>query len=195
MFRVTIIRSVCWALSFVILICTWAFVSKWAVNITFEGAEIVVRGAARGVATLFSVDKTWATAIALDKMGADRTLIISSMMIVLLVVWGKVRGYSNVGEIAFRIFLGITVVHFVLAFCWIVYGEQTEAVYIWHQDRMKVWFRSQGWDGAETVMIRGLHVYKPLIIGELLFAYAVLVLSLTKLNAWIRRRPEHTPAI
>lgn len=164
LWKINCIRACCYVLAFVMLGLAWYFATE-AVNDLFDVAESVARATARSIAKAAGSNPAFAEVIAIEKMHAERTLILSAFMLIAFTAMLLVLRIP-VGEHLARFLIIAVCAHLLLAVAWIVFTDDTSAWYARHYEWGKRLLRHYGQHKLETLLLRVGQLHGLAVIGE-----------------------------
>lgn len=171
MIKFNVLRIISWVLALVLLIVAWYYATAF-VNELLDLAERIARAFAHALAAFLNADQTFVEMILLERVHMDRTIVISSIMILVFFVLLELSR-EKVGYHVSRVFLMIVFAHLLLTLLWVMYPKQMSGWYAMHYEWVRAGLRSWGWHKGETLVLRLMKVHTILVFAEL-----VLILTL-----------------
>jgi len=166
MFKVTTIRGLSYLLALAALLLMWWFATD-ILNDVLDTAEQAARSLAYATAENFGLDSGFVEIILLDKMHADRTLVLGILMLAALILILVTLGMPVVGQLV-RVLFALALAHALLTIAWLSFTKETSAWYAAHYEFVKEIFRSYQWHKAETLLLRIGQIHTLLVLGEVL---------------------------
>lgn len=184
MIKLNVLRVVSWGLSLVILVFAWYHATAF-VNELLDIAESIARACAQWLARALNADPTFVEMILLERVHMDRTIVISSIMILVFFVLLEVSR-QKVGYHVSRVFLMVILAHLVLTLLWVLYPKEASAWYAMHYEWVRSWLRSFGWHKSETLVLRLMKVHTILVFAELVLILTLPFVAMRRRGYWHR---------
>ena len=176
MIRLRALLVFSWILALLTVIALWWFVSADTVNSMFDAAESIGAATGRGLASLVGIDPTIGEMLAIDRMHADRTIVVGCFML----VWLAILTYMFCAPVIRTVGNALTtilVVHLILGVLWFALTPIMGGWYALHTMLLRGAFRALGLYKTETFLLLIFHVQSLFILGEALLIWRTFVSS------------------